>query len=102
LSEIKASPKAIREFFYNCNTDSEFRANFLERPVKFLQAKGISINEDAAGEIESYVDALKVKFGDELMLLPIGWEDHRWELMEEPFKGYGIRIIGDNDPLVIP
>jgi hypothetical protein len=97
LSEISASPEAIREFFYRCNTDNVFRARFLDQPVETLNDNGISINERAAGEIISYVKQLKDSFEKEIYLTPVGWEDHRWELME---NGWGIVVHGSRRAII--
>jgi hypothetical protein len=105
LSEIKASPEALRKFFHDCNTKHKVRADFLDNPIKTLRGDpyNIEIGKHAAKEILGYVEQLINEFGeDAISMLPVEWEgDHYWAMMKGDLKGLGIRIIG-SDRGVIP
>ena len=104
VGKIHASPEALRTFFYRCNTDTQFRAGFLNNPIATLIENQIQVDDQAANEIIQSLQTLKSRFGKEIYLVPIGFEDHRWKLMK---NGWGLVIEGSenartSDPLVIP
>jgi len=100
LYEIKASTEAISRFFYDCNTNAEIRAEFLEHPIRILAREpyGIEVSKQVAKEIIEYRDKFVKEIGEDVGEPPVGWEDHRWELMDE---GLGIRIKGSDRGVIL-
>jgi hypothetical protein len=97
-SWINASPKAITDFFYKCNSDHDFRAELLENPIKLLEENGIKVNPEAAKEISEIINSLLEQYED-IGVIP-DYGESNLELLE---SGWGIVIkpVKELDPNVI-
>jgi len=80
-------------FFLRCNTDNDFRIRFVDHPIETLQQNGIRVDPKAAEEIIHSLGTLKTRFEKDIYLVPLGWENHPWELMKD---GWGIVIKGSD------
>jgi len=95
---IKASPKALADFYLNCNTKQHFREEFLKDPIRMLKTHGIEVSPKAAEEIKSNVTYLIKKYQTEIGVVP-DWGEYGVELLE---NGWGFWIKATKDPGGIP
>jgi hypothetical protein len=95
---IVASPKALADFFKKCNTDSDFRKEFLDKPIITLQNNDIIVGYNVREEIRDQVNWLKENFAKEIGIVP-DWGEYGAELLE---NGWGIWIKAEKDPGAIP
>jgi hypothetical protein len=105
LNAVNPYLEAWKSFFYQINTRQGLRMKLLSNPretlVKFFGEFDIEFDEMTKRAAEAYVEELKARFTQkDLIDLPVGWEDHRWEI-EEGLLAVRIIPSDDDDPVVL-
>jgi hypothetical protein len=85
---IKASPKDLADFYLKCNTEQEFREEFLRHPLALLRENNIEVSPEASKEILQNIEYLKKNYELEIGIVP-DWEEYGHELLK---NGWGLLV----------